>query len=271
MASSVIESKGFKYIKNLILGVGASIVMVGALFKILHWPGANEMLMVGMFTEAFIFALLGILPPEQHYYWEKIYPNLDKAPDTAQIKKSKAIGADKGTISQQLDKMLDDAKVETQLIERLGTNLQRFGENLEKMNDVVDAGAATNEYSAKAKEAASALTEMKHAYGEATAAVSELSRVSEDTKGYHEQVQLVSKNLAALNAVYELELQDTNNHLKAMNKFYGSLSGAMDNMHASVDDARKYKEEIAVLSKNLTELNKVYGNMLGAMTRQPGM
>lgn len=264
--SSVIHSATFKYVKNAILGVGASVVMVGALFKILHWSGADMMLMVGMFTEAFIFALLGILPPEPDYYWEKVYPGLNEYPDTEHQKKTKALGGSKGTISQQLDKMLEDAKVETQLIERLGTNLQKFGENLEKMNNVVDAGAATNEYSAKAKEASVALTAMKNAYTDATAAVSELSKVSHDTKGYHEQVQLVSKNLAALNAVYELELQDTNNHLKAMNKFYGSLSTAMDNMHASVDDAIKYREEIGHLSKNLGELNKVYGNMLSAMT-----
>ena len=264
--SSVIESRQFKYTKNLILGCGASVVMVGALFKILHWSGADLMLMVGMFTEAFIFALLGLLPPEPTYYWEKIYPNLDEAPDHEHKKRTKALGAGKGTISQQLDKMLEDAKVETQLIERLGTNLQKFGENLEKMNDVVDAGAATNEYSARAKEATVALTEMQRAYTDAASAVSELSKVSQDTKGYHEQVQLVSKNLAALNAVYELELQDTHNHLKAMNKFYGSLSSAMDNMNASVGDAIKYKEEIAHLSHNLSELNKVYGNMLSAMT-----
>jgi gliding motility-associated protein GldL len=264
--SSVIHSKTFKYAKNMILGVGASVVMVGALFKILHWAGADLMLMVGMFTEAFIFALLGILPPEPDYYWDKVYPGLDEYPDHEHKKKTKALGAGKGTISQQLDKMLEDAKVETQLIERLGTNLQRFGENLEKMNQVADAGAATNEYSSRAKEAAAALSEMKDAYSEATAAVNELSKVSQDTKGYHEQVQLVSKNLAALNAVYELELQDTNNHLKAMNKFYGSLTTAMDNMHASVDDAIKYREEIGHLSRNLSDLNKVYGNMLSAMT-----
>jgi gliding motility-associated protein GldL len=264
--SSVIHSKTFAYAKNAILGIGASVVMVGALFKILHWPGADLMLMLGMFTEAFIFFLLGVLPPHADYYWEKVYPGLNEYPDQEHKKKSKALGASKGTISQQLDKMLEDAKVETQLIERLGTNLQRFGENLEKMNDVVDAGAATNEYSSRAKEAAVALSEMKNAYSEATSAVSELSKVSQDTKGYHEQVQLVSKNLAALNAVYELELQDTNNHLKAMNKFYGSLSSAMDNMQASVDDTVKYKDQMAHLSRNLTELNKVYGGMLSAMT-----
>ena len=75
---SFLKSKTFKYLKNLIIGVGAGIVLLGALFKILSWEYANEMLMVGMFTEAFIFVFLGVIGPEKDYYWEKLYPGLDK-------------------------------------------------------------------------------------------------------------------------------------------------------------------------------------------------
>jgi gliding motility-associated protein GldL len=75
---SFLKSKSFKYIKNLIIGAGASVVLLGALFKILSWEYANEMLMIGMFTEAGIFLLLGLIPPEKDYYWEKLYPGLDK-------------------------------------------------------------------------------------------------------------------------------------------------------------------------------------------------
>jgi gliding motility-associated protein GldL len=79
-------------------------------------------------------------------------------------------------------------------------------------------------------------------------------------------VQLVSKNLAQLNAIYELELQDTNSHLKTMNKFYGSITQAMNNLTESVEDTKRYKTEISDLAKNLSNLNQVYGNMLSAMT-----
>ena len=266
--ASFIDSWTFQRIKNFILGAGASVVLVGALFKILHWEGANEMLMVGMFTEAFIFLFLGILPPHKDYHWEKIYPGIDIAPDEHSKSNIKKVES-KESVTQQLDKMLEEAKVESQLIERLGSNLKRLGDNIEKLNDVTDAGAATQEYSHQAKEASKALSEMKVAYNNATVAVQELSAISGDTKNYHEQVQLVSKNLASLNAVYELELQDTNNHLKAMNKFYGNLSEAMNNLNESVDDTKKYKVEIAQLSKNLTQLNSIYGNMLSAMSFKP--
>lgn len=246
-------------------------MLVGALFKILHWEGADIMLMIGMFTEAFIFLFLGILPPHKDYHWEKIYPGLDIAPDVEYKKKTGlGKGEPKGSVTQQLDKMLEEAQVEKELIQRLGTNLQKFGENLSKLNEVTDAGAATQEYSQQAKQAAGALSEMRKAYTDASAAVSELAKVSEDTKEYHEQVQKVSKNLSALNAIYEVELQDTSNHIKAMNQFYGSLTKAVSNLNDSVEDTETYKQEIGQLSSNLGKLNKVYGNMLNAMTFQQG-
>lgn len=263
------ETKFFKRVKNFILGVGAAIVLVGALFKILHWDGANVMLMVGMFTEAFIFAMQGILPPHRDYYWEKIYPGLDIAPDVEYKKKTGMNkGGEQGSITQQLDKMLEESQVEKELIERLGTNLQKFGQNLEKINEVTDAGAITQEYSQNAKEASVALTNMRNAYDEATSAVSELASVSGDTKEYHEQVQKVSKNLSALNAIYETELQDTSQHLKTMNSFYGNMNEAMQTLNDSVEDTKKYRDQMSQLSGNLTRLNSVYGNMLAAMSVQ---
>lgn len=266
--ASFFESWFFKRVKNFIIGAGASIVLLGALFKILHWEGADLALMVGMFTEAFIFLFLGVLPPHKDYYWEKIYPALDIPPDVHYKKKAGLGSGSKGTVTQQLDKMLEDAKVEKELISRLGTNLQKFGENLEKLNEVTDAGAATNEYSTQAKAAAGALAEMRVAYSEASSAVSELGKVADDTKDYQEQVQLVSKNLGALNAIYEVELQDTSNHLKSMNQFYGHLTSAIENLNDSVEDTKIYKDQMGQLSQNLGQLNSVYGNMLAAMSFQ---
>jgi gliding motility-associated protein GldL len=260
------ESDRGKRIKNMIIGLGASVVLMGALFKLQHWPFASEMLIAGMVTEAIIFALLGILPPHKDYYWEKIYPEIDIAPDETDIKKahSKAIHGGKG-ITSQLDDMLENSKVEPEMVKRLGENLKKLGENIEKMNQLGDAGAATKDYSDKAKQAAAALDGMKTAYQGASDAMNKLTSAQTDTVKYHEQVQMVTKNLSQLNAVYELELQDTNNHLKSMNKFYGTLSQAMVNLNDSVEDTKKYKTEMSSLAKNLSSLNSIYGNMLTAM------
>ena len=91
------------------------------------------------------------------------------------------------------------------------------------------------------------------------------NNAAEGTKQFHEQVQVLTKNLSSLNTIYELELQDTNNHLKAMNKFYSNLVQASDAMQGSVEDAKKAHDQIASLANNLGRLNNIYGNMLSAM------
>jgi len=95
--------------------------------------------------------------------------------------------------------------------------------------------------------------------------MSEMANATKDAKAYHEQVQTVTKNLGALNAVYELEYQDANKHLKSMNAFYGNLSSAMQNMSEASKDTEQFKGELSKLTTNLTSLNKVYGSMLTAM------
>jgi len=259
------ESERGKRIKNLVIGLGASVVLLGALFKLQHWEGAGSMLIIGMSTEAFIFALLGITPPAKDYYWEKIYPELNLAPDEEELQMLKETHSH-GTLTQQLDKMMEESNVEPELIRRLGDNLRRLGESINQMREISDAHIATNDYSDKTRQAAAAMAEMKVAYTNATEAAKLLSNATSDTKNYHEQVQLVSKNLAQLNAIYELELQDTNSHLKTMNRFYGSITQAMDNLTESIEDTKRYRTEIADLAKNLGNLNQIYGNMLSAMT-----
>ena len=133
------------------------------------------------------------------------------------------------------------------------------------MSDVSNAIAATNDYSAKTREATAALGQMKDAYVSASNSAQSFNVAAEGTKQFHEQVQVLTKNLSSLNTIYELELQDTNNHLKAMNRFYNNLVQASDAMSGSVDDAKKAHDQIATLAGNLGKLNQIYGNMLSAM------
>lgn len=269
------ETKQGKYIKNLIIGVGAGVVLLGALFKIQHWEGASLMLTVGMCTEAFIFCLLGILPPHKDYYWERYYPNLDENPHVEAYKKGvkfkppvTALGETSGAggnATASLDKMLDDANINAPNLKRLNENFQRFGQTVEQMKDITDVTAATGTYSQSAREAADALGQMKNTFIGATNTLQSFNNAADSTAQFHQQVQVLSKNLGSLNQIYEVELQDANNHLKAMNKFYSNLVNASDAMASSAADAVSAKEQIATLSKNLSQLNNIYGNMLSAM------
>ncbi|RYD58228.1 MAG: gliding motility protein GldL [Sphingobacteriales bacterium] len=261
------ETNAGKYIKNLIIGLGAAVVLMGALFKLQHWPGAGVMLTAGMLTEAFIFALLGLLPPHKDYYWERFYPGITENPHVEAYRKGggKIDHAPKGSPSASLDKMMEDAQINPANIRKLGENFQRFGVVVDQIKDISDVTSATTEYSQSAREAANALGEMKNTFVGASNTMASFNNAAEDTAKFHEQVTVLSRNLGTLNQIYEVELQDANSHLKAMNKFYSNLVSASDAMASSAQDAVSTKEQIALLSKNLTTLNQIYGNMLSAM------
>jgi gliding motility-associated protein GldL len=258
-------SKG-KYIKNFIIGVGAAVVLIGALGKIQHWAIGGPLLTAGMLTEAFIFAMLGLLPPHKDYYWEKVYPGLDVSPEEEHYKKG---GAHKTPDSVSpmavFDKMLEEAAMTPANFSRLNQNFQKFGDAVSQIKDMSDVTAATNEYSASARNAAGALGQMSDTFSGATRTMTAFNSAADDTISFHKQVQVLSGNLNTLNQIYEVELADANNHLKAMNKFYSNLVNASDAMASSASDAVAAKEQMGALAKNLTTLNSIYGNMLSAM------
>lgn len=270
------ETKSGKYIKNLIIGLGASVVLIGALFKLQHWPGAGIMLTVGLLTEAFLFALLGILPPHKDYYWERYYPNLDENPVVEGYKKgvkfvppAQPLGAGGGSgltgAGAAMDKMLEEAELKPDYFRSLKSNFDKFGNTVEQMRDITDVTAATGEFSQSAREAATSLGQMKDTFAGAVGTMQSFNDAADDTQQFHSQVKTLSKNLGSLNQIYEVELQDANNHLKAMNKFYGTLANASEAMSSTAQDAEQVKDQIASLNRNLTSLNSIYGNMLSAM------
>jgi gliding motility-associated protein GldL len=214
-------------------------------------------------------------PPEHDPAWTKVYPEISEdyegaAPASRRITK----GGDQ--ITQKLDHMLENAKIGPELVENLGRGMQRLSDNVAKMNSMGDVGAVTSEYASNLRKASGVMGEVNKSYAETLKAMQDMATMSRsatqdmansssNAKEYHTQVQTVTKNLEALNAVYELELQDANNHVKAMNKFYSNLTSSLESMSKATDDAEAFKSEISKLTNNLASLNRVYGSMLTAM------
>jgi gliding motility-associated protein GldL len=243
----------------LIYGLGASVVIVGAMFKIMHWKGADVMLIVGLSTEALIFAFSAFQPVHKDPQWERVYPQLA---DDYYDDGGEATGT---SVSKKLDEMLSDANIDQAVINKLGTGLNSLSQSVSQMGTLSNAAVATNEYAENVKAASKSITEVNKSYAKTVEAVGEMANATSDAKEYHVQVQSITKNLGALNAVYEMELQDANNHLRAMNKFYSNLSSAMENMSEASQQTQQFKDELSKLGKNLASLNNVYGNMLTAM------
>ncbi len=190
---SFVKSKGFKYLKNLIIGLGAAVVLMGALFKLESWPGASEMLILGLSVEAGIFLMLGVLGPEPDYYWSKLYPGLDSY----------------------------DAK----------------------MTPITAAAGAPKE-------------ELPGINGQV---------VEQKMSGMLNELQSMSKSLSSLKALQEVDFSGAKDQIKSMHNFYTKMNEAMINLSDSIEDSKKYKDQLASLNKNLSSLNTVYGSMLSAM------
>ncbi|HRH47470.1 MAG TPA: gliding motility protein GldL [Panacibacter sp.] len=239
-------------IVDIFVSLGAAVVIVGALFKLEHWKFADEMLIVGLGTEAIIFTIYGML------YLR--YPAIDD--HQVNIAGSEQMG---NPGLKTMEKMLLDADITPVSLTKLSSGFQKLGSTVDKMSDIGDAVAATNNYTQKSHEAAKALGAIGEAYTKAAASASSFTNASDGAKMFHEQVQVLTKNLSSLNTIYELELQESNSHLKSLNQFYGKLAEASKAMLNTADDANKAKEQITLLAGNLNKLNQIYGNMIGAM------
>lgn len=251
-----------------VYGIGAAVVIVGALFKILHLPGANQMLMIGLTTEAVIFFLSAFEPKHDEPDWSKVYPELSEEYEgpvnqTATRISNRPAGGESPLL--KIDEMLKTAKVDQNLLDNLGKGLTNLATSATQMNNLSNAAVATNEYAKNVQAASASLAEMNKSYGSAMKAVSAMADASKDTGEYHAQVQKVTKNLSALNTIYEMELKDADSHVKNMNKFYESLTGAMQGLSTVGTNTSKFTSELTKLTDNLTSLNNIYGSMLTAM------
>jgi gliding motility-associated protein GldL len=257
----------FKTIMPKVYGIGAAVVIIGALFKIQHLPGASEMLMIGLITEAVIFFLSAFEPPHAEVEWSKVYPELaeDYEAPAVQTRISNRPSGNEGSALLKIDEMLKTAKVDQNLLDNLGKGLTSLATSTSQLNNLSNASVATSEYAKNVQTASQSLGEMNKSYGTAIKAVSAMADASKDTGEYHSQVVKVTKNLSALNAVYEMELKDADSHVKSLNKYYESLTGAMTGLAKTGENTAKFTSELGKLTDNLSALNTVYGSMLTAM------
>lgn len=240
-------------------GFGAAIVIVGAMFKIQHWPGAGPMLVVGLSTEAVIFFFSAFEKPHEEPDWSLVYPELAGMPGSGGGDGNKGLSA-----TQELDNLLEEAKIGPELLESLGSGLTKLSDNANKLGDISDATVATNEYVDNIRSASSQVGELSEAYVKAS---SSLGAMVVDGSGVSmgEEMQKMGENLTQLNSQYQAQLEGTKTFLENSQTLHGGMTELMSTLNESVSDAQKYKDEVGQLAANISSLNRVYGNMLSAM------
>ena len=318
---------------NFAYGMGAAVVIIGALFKITHMEFANLLLTLGLCTEAIIFFFSAFEPPYVDPDWTKVYPEL-----AFDHKKGEAPKVNRGT-ANELDNMLSKAKIGPELIESLGQGIQSLSDNASRLSQMGGAAIVTGEFSQNIqaasqnvktlsdgyrrnaeslnqdveakqeylknlKNASLSIASLTQVYNDTTATVKNdlsatesltsaiktaassavalserytesaqlmaksvdlLTQSGSNANEYTNQVKLITQNMQALNAVYEIQLKSVNDQVKNSELLKSSINqfiGTIDNSNAGLEN---YKKEVDILNANVKKLNNIYGNMITAM------
>ena len=200
------NSKNKMKIMNMVYGLGASVVILGALFKIMHWPFGNEMLILGLVTEAIVFAVSAFEPVDDSLDWSLVYPELAggvAAERQSLIEENKETDA---SLSKKLDDMLKEAKIDANLMNSLGDSIRNFEGAAKSISPTVDAMASQRKYSEELTMAAAQMETLNNLYKvqvESSARQSEINQeVAENASKLKDQMGSLANNLSSLNGVY---------------------------------------------------------------------
>ncbi len=194
-----------KKVMGFLYGMGAAVVIVGALFKLMHWPGAGPMLVIGLLTEALIFALSAFEPVEHELDWSLVYPELAGGEAKAKEKKENPADA-QGLLSQKLDNMLKEAKIDGELMASLGNSIKNFEGAAKSISPTVDAMAGQKKYAEEMSTAAAQMEALNNLYklqlDSASRNATANQEIADNAAKLKEQMQSMTSNIASLNAVY---------------------------------------------------------------------
>jgi len=269
---NLVRSKGYKQFMAKLYGWGASVVILGALFKINHYPGADPMLILGLGCEAAIFFFSAFEPLHVEYDWSLVYPELAGMDDL----ESKTVTGSKKSLTQELDKMLEDAKIGPALISSLGDGMRNLSENAMKLSGVADAAVATDGYVSNLNNAAGSVRNLSEAYNKTTAALE--NEVASATE-LNNTIKSATNSANSLSGAYAGIAESLQNDKKATDEYVSSIKMATESAHSLADkyarscesltksaeaidfsavDGKSYGDQVQRMSKNLSELNSIY-------------
>jgi gliding motility-associated protein GldL len=253
--TELVQSSGWKSFTAKLYGFGASIVMVGALFKIMHWTGAGVALTAGLLTEAIIFFFSAFEPLHEELDWTLVYPELAGMSDPDEIDeyKEQAI-ADRNVGLQKFDELFEQSQINAEDVRSLGKHLNTISSTTETIGDITTASLATKEYFNKMGTAAEKMDTVATAYGTNTGELNE--SVSTLAASYQNTASLIDakgKDIADKFAASSANLTAT----------YEAMSGEVKEEHASISQSQKqFNQQLDTLSKNLADLNTTYSDQV---------
>ena len=249
--TELVQSSGWKNFTAKLYGFGASVVLIGALFKIQHWPGAGVALTAGLLTEAVIFFFSAFEPLHEELDWTLVYPELAGMSDPDEIDeyKEQAI-ADRNVGLQKFDELFQQSQINAEDVRSLGKHLNTISNTTQTIGDITTASLATKEYFDKMGTAAQNMDNVATAYGTNTGELNE--SVNTLAESYKKSASLIDQK--------GLEISDKFAASSAnLTATYEAMSGEVKQEHASISQSqRQFNEQLEALNKNLAELNESY-------------
>lgn len=199
------RKRKFSFGINTLINWGATVVIIGLMLKILHIKGGEWMIGIGLAVEALLFFVLGFMSSEKEVDWTRVYPELDEdykgeLPNREVV--STIVTTPIGNNTAALDKMLQDAKIDENLIGNLGDGLRSFGDKVASISQVADTAMATNRFAEHLNQASAGASQLGSAFERAASDLKTFNEASVDMQQFKEQVNTFNKNLSSLNAIY---------------------------------------------------------------------
>ena len=307
--TELVQSPRWKKFMGYVYGWGASVVLIGALFKIQHYPYAGELLTVGMTVEAIIFFFSAFEPPHEQPDWSLVYPELIGL----EPREGSAGGGVQIEGLEQLQSFLEKMSVHPDKISNLSQGLAKLTNVAENLSNLSEAAIATNGYIESIQKASSSVGEFSNRYAESTEEISNsaqklsnsyqetanivsssgegfaknvndsgnkllesyqnmdkslqtgFDKISENSNTYNGSMSALNNNLSSLNAIYELQLKQSDEQITNSKTVHQDLGKVLETLTVTLQNAQAYKKETEQLNENLAALNTIYGNMLSAM------
>jgi gliding motility-associated protein GldL len=300
--SDIVQSSGWKNFMAKLYGWGASVVIIGAMFKINHWPGGTFVITLGMVVEAVIFFFSAFEPLHEELDWTLVYPELAGMADPDEIEKFKENVTGEDRPIERIEDILQSSGVDDEALKKLGDGFNKLNRTAANLSDITKASVVTQEFFSNLQSAANSVSSFNTSYTDSAQHIQESTHnltdaykltaetiaksgddvantyktiaksiqnehqtIENSTKSHEEQLEILNKNLSALNSVYEMQIKDGNEHMKGTSEVYSGLQEMIKKLKESIDETNKYKEEISKLKENISSLNNVYGNMLSSI------
>ncbi|MCT4601365.1 MAG: gliding motility protein GldL [Marinifilum sp.] len=308
--TELVQSPRWKKFMGYVYGWGASVVLIGALFKIQHYPYAGELLTVGMTVEAIIFFFSAFEPPHEQPDWSLVYPELIGLEPRETMVSGGGVQAEG---LEQLQQLLEKISVEPDKLSHLSTGLAKLTNAADNLANLSDAAKATDGYIQTMQKASESVGEFSGKYADTTQQLSEsadqlsasyqgaasniensgkefaskvnesgnnllnsyqkidqslqndFGKISENSSNFNTSMEGMNKNLSSLNAIYELQLKQSNEQMENSKTVRQDLDKVLQALTATLENAQTYQKETEQLNQNLSALNTIYGNMLSAM------